>query len=362
MNKIETDATPPNDKYDIVVGNNKPYRLQFVEPPKFSHDDPAALDYLTENGYVVYKNMATTEELNKAVDLFWQHIERETKSTIRRHDPETWSGSTKYPFPGSNGTGVATEYGIGQSEFLWYIRGLPTIAKVFQMIWGEDDLLTSFDGCGIFRPAEINPLWRTNGSWFHIDQNGNSKPERCCIQGLLNLLPGGVDDGGLVVIPKSHLIFNDIFRNHQFASGKDFVRLSHKNIPELWNANCKPTKLIVAPGDFVMWDSRTVHCNHPALILEKKPNPPVLRRLVAYVCMTPKRFAKKLKPLRLERVNAFQRAITSSHWPHEFYPSSRPYKSDTWVVPQLNEHQIRLLVGSDANMNPYDPLPEQKEP
>ena len=37
---------------------------------------------------------------------------------------------------------------------MWYLRTLPNIKKAFASIWGDDDLLVSFDGCGVFRPIE----------------------------------------------------------------------------------------------------------------------------------------------------------------------------------------------------------------
>ncbi len=125
-------------------------------------------------------------------------------------------------------------------------------------------------------------------------------------------------------------------------------------IPELWNNKCTPTKICLDPGkkciwfdvnptiskgDFVMWDSRTVHCNHPAKTREFKPDPIQLRRLVAYVCMTPVSLvpADKLDELRKIRVRSWQKAQTSTHWPHEYKPSAYPYKSTTWKQVQLSE-------------------------
>ena len=75
------------------------------------------------------------------------------------------------------------EYGIGQSEFLWYLRGIDKISKVFSMMWNDDDLITSFDGCGLFRPPELSLLQNNinNGLnsftfiYFHYYYNISSK-------------------------------------------------------------------------------------------------------------------------------------------------------------------------------------------
>eukprot|EP01102_Stenamoeba_stenopodia_P005179 TRINITY_DN1569_c0_g1_i2.p1 TRINITY_DN1569_c0_g1~~TRINITY_DN1569_c0_g1_i2.p1 ORF type:complete len:344 (-),score=52.83 TRINITY_DN1569_c0_g1_i2:77-1108(-) len=335
------------------------------EPPKFRPGDRAAVDYLKENGYVVYEGAATPEQINTAIDLFWSLVERESFGVIKRDDPRTWQDSSErcIQFPADPRTGVCADYGIGQSEFMWYIRGLPSIDNIFQSVWETDDLLTSFDGCGVFRPAEFkeqqqsksdpfrsNP-WVTQGGWFHVDQNGYRKPDMVCVQGLLNLYPGGAKDGGLVVVPKSHHLFRKLFEVYQVGhpNDPDFVQLRLYPIDELWNKDTSVYKLCLNPGDFVLWDSRTIHCNHPANHLNRPLDDPVrLRRLAAYVCFTPASFAKDLSSLNKMRVAAFREAQTSTHWPHEFAASALPWISDTWKHPQLSERQKELLVGKEA--------------
>jgi len=170
--------------------------------------------------------------------------------------------------------GICADYGLGQSEFLWFIRGLSSIDSIFQSIWDTDDLLTSFDGCGIFRPAEFkennnsgkaNP-WVTQGGWFHVDQNGYRKPEMACVQGLMNFYNSGAKDGGLVVVPKSHLLFRKLFEVYGVGdpTDGDFIPMKEYPIDELWHKDRVVYKLCLKPGDFALWDSRTIHCNHPA--------------------------------------------------------------------------------------------------
>ena len=98
----------------------------------------------------------------------------------------------------------------------------------------------SYDGCGVFRPPEVNEEWRTQGAWYHIDQNlynrsgfhavQVSPPPYLYlslsqvvldlisfykIQGLVNFFPSGPYDGGFVVAPKSHLMNEDAFASIQ---------------------------------------------------------------------------------------------------------------------------------------------------
>jgi len=262
-------------------------------------------------------------------------------------------------FPGGGGTGICSDYGIGQSRFLWFLRGLPKVSKIFASLWDTEDLLTSFDGCGVFRPAEYLEQqlpkgkpnsWATRGGWLHVDQNGLKKPDMVCVQGLLNLYPSGEDEGGLVVVQKSHLFFKDLFHKYEITSpsGPDYVPLDRFTIPELWNENTKILKICLNPGDFTLWDSRTVHCSHPANYKGREIDDPIrLRRLAAYICMTPTSFAKNLDELIPLRVEAFRSAQTTTHWPHEFTPSYKKLNSSNWKYPEMSLRQVELLVGKE---------------
>ena len=72
---------------------------------------------------------------------------------------------------------------------MWFVRTRPKVKQAFSQVWGTDDLITSFDGCGVFRPWGFNPDWKTDGGWWHVDQNsrlsGGNGYE--CVQGLVNL-------------------------------------------------------------------------------------------------------------------------------------------------------------------------------
>lgn len=52
-------------------------------------------------------------------------------------------------------------------------------------------LATSFDGFCIFRPAEYEPSWATQTGWYHLDQNGVTKPDKVCVQGFINYYDSG---------------------------------------------------------------------------------------------------------------------------------------------------------------------------
>jgi hypothetical protein len=138
-----------------------------------------------------------------------------------------------------------------------------------------------------------------------------------------------------------------------------------------------PRILICAnAGDLIVWDSRTVHCNTPALDsagagpalvtsgaatvdvndIEIAPPPveaarvptdPQLLRLVSYVCMVPRRFASS-EVLRVRKA-AFRRKVPTSHWPHA---KIIVYENEPVVVDETGcpEVMLRLVGYSDFDI------------
>jgi ectoine hydroxylase-related dioxygenase (phytanoyl-CoA dioxygenase family) len=303
--------------------------------PRLEAGSAEALQYLDEHGYVVIANVASAEECQHAIDLFWKYA-TQPQLGAKRHHVDTWS-----QIPASIGTGVVFDYGIGQSEFLWYLRGLPKVREAFASIWGTSKLLTSFDGCGVFRPWHYNESWKSKASWWHVDQNMQKKPNRCCIQGLISLKDADAHTGSLQVRPASHKEFHNL----NIPAYADFVRIpeSHPILSRI------PAKLVdCRAGDLILWDSRLIHCNTPAT---QPPRPPArkdqweLLRLVAYICMTPAEMAEDLTQLRQLRHDAFLNFVTTNHWPHEFNPSSEPPQASRANTLRLSQTQHELLYG-----------------
>jgi len=183
-----------------------------------------------------------------------------------------------------------------------------------------------------------------------LDQNGIDKPDRCCVQGFLNFYPAGPTDGGLCVIAKSHTIFNKIFEDRpHLARRGDWTPLESDRT--LWNTiskneSLKSIKLCCQPGDFVLWDSRTIHSGYPAIepraLPEKSSVKLPLRRLVAYVCMTPK--SRMSATLAERRKQAYFLGWTTSHWPEECVAvSARKKVPANYKPPELTDAQKELL-------------------
>jgi len=326
-------------------------------PPLFDVTNPesneAALQYLRDNGYVVYENVITPEEVQEGLNLLWDFLEG-MGTGINRGDPSTW-GDDRWP-PGGR-TGVIYTHHIGQSAFLWTMRAKPNIGHIYSSIWGTpvEELLTSFDGCGVMKPTSYNADWRTTGSWYHLDQNGIKKKGDCCYQGLLNLIDNLEDDPGFVVVPQSNHKFSSFFQQVGPHVRGDFVSVKPNVLMDHFKA--QPVKLCVPAGSFVVWNSKTVHCNTPAL----KPRPMIpphdrarrqavtLERVVAYICMSPRpKNAAVLQSLLWEKAKGVRAGVTTNHWPDEFSPARAPPANATPpppyndVTPLLSDYQKRL--------------------
>eukprot|EP00026_Physarum_polycephalum_P011280 Phypoly_transcript_11487.p1 GENE.Phypoly_transcript_11487~~Phypoly_transcript_11487.p1 ORF type:complete len:361 (+),score=62.25 Phypoly_transcript_11487:73-1155(+) len=353
-----------DDNYWLLSVGGKKVNLEPLHPQKFACDDPKALEYLNEHGYVVFKDVATKEEVEELTNLFWENMSIESEGRIKREDMSTWQN---YAWQGYVKAGIMGNYGLPHSKFMWRARALPSVHRLFQTIWENDDLLVSFDGCGTFRPPEYEDRWKTQRGWFHVDQNGYVKQGKQAVQGLLNLMPNGPDDGGLVVIPKSVHAFEKIFKSHKNLCdyyGPDYAELNGNHIKELWESDLQPVKICLDQGDFACWDSRTVHCNHPAQVLPLKEGA-YLRRLVAYICMTPTSSVTKkvLEKIVDNRATMFNGGYGGSHWPHEMHDtSSGDYTFASGNTPALTMHQWQLVVGKEHASKIAPPQKGNEEP
>lgn len=143
--------------------------------PRVSLDDPeAAIAALKDVGVCIFTDIASHEELEHGQKLFWDFV-KNTELGIDPTDPHTLRNELWHKLGFAN-SGVVTEFSVGQSEFLWYCRMLPKVRQVFEVLWGTEDLVSSFDGCGVARnpfikaKSEQGENWATMGGWYHVDQ------------------------------------------------------------------------------------------------------------------------------------------------------------------------------------------------
>ncbi|CAB9500770.1 Phytanoyl-CoA dioxygenase (PhyH) [Seminavis robusta] len=318
--------------------------------PRFRADDPYMAAFLQEHGYVVVKGVLESKEVAVAHDKLWEFLE----STFewKRHDPETWTSFYQMGMPHN---GIIHDGGVGQCDLQWYIRCLPKVQQAFRTVWGQQtkgdkeslELLTSFDGINVFRPWQYKPGWKTRDGWSHVDQ-GFKLQGFHCVQGLVTLTDATTMTGGFVAVPKSHK-FHSAFINYHATTNRNFVRIP-LNSPGLPTEMHHQLRFVSAQaGDLILWDSRTIHANIPALEKPSMAPSTELLRAVSYVCMTPKHLATPA--VLQERRGAFEEGETTGHWPHL---SPGRYGEDAGKpdtpppeTPKLNKapEAIRRLVG-----------------
>lgn len=225
--------------------------------------------------------------------------------------------------PGKSSFGVINDCGVGQSDFMWSVRANRQIKRIFARIWDTRDLLVSFDGCGVFRDWRFDPTWKTSAGWYHVDQNPMHKPELCSVQGFAALTDQNATTGGLVVYPRTHAQFSELCSIAR-QSG-DFVAVPGDH-PVMDHGRAVGLLIQCRAGDFVVWDSRLVHCNTPACVeSERDPGDPVsLLRIVAYISMSPATFVRDqtLDRFRKKRKQMVQDNCTLNHWSPELRQAS----------------------------------------
>ena len=86
---------------------------------------------------------------------------------------------------------------------MWFFRTRPRLLRMFELVWGTADLITSFEGFSMFPPAAEEPVWDVATSWFHTDQNAASRTGLQTVQSLTSLFEQDEHSGGFVVLPRS---------------------------------------------------------------------------------------------------------------------------------------------------------------
>ncbi|MFT5530044.1 MAG: hypothetical protein ACI91O_000051 [Candidatus Poriferisodalaceae bacterium] len=321
----------------------------YTHVPRFHAGSQEILDHLEEQGFVVIANALTAEQSQHALGLTWDFLEG-LGTCIDRNDPTTW-GDDRWPTAVHGG--IIPSQGIGHSEAQWFIRSVPAVKQTFAAVWGDDDLLASFDGMALWRPTSVDPEWRTNrgASWLHLDQHPIGRPGFHCVQGLVSLLPSSLEDGGNIVIPGSHRMFESIpdlypERLARIDSSIDHFRFPADD-PQL--ADTPPIMCHIEAGDLFLWDSRTVHCSSPGTGNQSANSE--LLRAASLICMMPK--ARSNPETIKQRRAAVEKRTSTTNWSDVFIDADRfppvlasPMRDEYVLprVPTLTQEQ-RALVG-----------------
>ena len=205
---------------------------------------------------------------------------------------------------------------------MWALRALPHMRAIFRAIFKTDALLTSFDGCGVFRGEEHK--FDANRSWLHVDQNLRLRPKLgTSIQGALNLVDAinPADSGSFLCIPKSHRVMQERvtkgLETALFKSKEQYRPLPLDHDLYVQSSDSKTSQVVAIgarAGDLVLWDSGLVHANYAPV---SKSVTGRLRRLVGYCAMSEvdRMTEDEYKAFTEARVKAVAAAVTTSHWP-----------------------------------------------
>lgn len=216
-------------------------------------------------------------------------------------DPDTWKTKNMPVML----HGILKQY-FGHTELQWQIRDL--CAPIFARIWGcqPEDLLCSFDG-GCFMPTKEKGKNNSFKQWLHNDQF-RDVTNFCCVQGIVNFVENGPEDGGLVLVENSHTVFANYMARHP-SEGITWGPTDMSD-PEL---STLPLIKICAPaGHIILFDSRTFHCNvHPYGSKFRADGSPRFR-MATYVSMQP-RAGATVKELEKRRT-LYEKGRMTGHW------------------------------------------------
>lgn len=361
-------ATPAQRQHQAETKYQVHYKSEYL-PVEYTSPDPATdfqLRYLHlfERGWTVFPKPVNynTDEIRSQM-LDWFHY---ANPGFQPTDPATWT-STNLP---TLLHGIVKAKG-GHTDFQWTTR--LAVKPYFEKIWGTPDLLCSFDGFNFMPPqfckrknkliqvnsasselstssslnaqsgmshggtsAQTAPVTGTTVGWMHIDQN-RLTAEMTCFQGLVHVTPSGPYDSGLLVLPYSHLYWDQYYKDSplsgygsfNFVDGSIPVTTpipesssssntysssssssSNTNLSVLRQAmglQLKDhiyTKVCCQPGEFVVWNSKTFH---QAGQLQSDTE-----RLAIYVSMLPRQQCP-VKTLT-KRCEAFEQNRMTNHW------------------------------------------------
>ena len=312
------------------------------------------LRHLKEEGFVVVQ-LLDAKRTDDLVELLYGDLARIgtgiTRNNTFSHQNANWPGIFSMGIVKDNTSGLA------HSRFAWKCRA--AARPVFEQIWGTDDLITAFDGVGLFRDWGKRELKtsKTKRLWPHVDQGNNIGSHFHCIQGFLNLLPADEYTGGFVVARRSHLHHAELMQK-QTKNSANYLPMDFSS-PQIQAFMHKfPLEFVRATaGSIVLWDSRLVHSNtHAVKNKPRAPDPrtPNLLRAVAYVTLMPK--SRQTNKDHDMRQRMFAEGAQTNHWStddgmrrvHMAYPRHRSFKkmrSAALTPTQIqNVPQYRALI------------------
>jgi Phytanoyl-CoA dioxygenase (PhyH) len=366
--KVSSADNSTNEEYKVV------YSLPMVwlqQPQNSTVPGDIIAKVLETHGFIVISGVLHENECHHALDLAWDWIEatsaseqaREVarkptsaidKAPVQRLDTSSHASAF---FPRAVEGGMMPFYGSGHSSFAWKIRSHPNVKQVFASLYGTSDLISSLDCIVLWRAGREHCT--ADRGWFHLDQNPRHKPNRECVQGLVNLLPVTPETGGNAIVARSHQYFphhycepeDNANDSASISCCSDFYRVRLDELGEDdWMEIDRydtdvldPSKIIslqMQAGDLLLWDSRVAHCSYPAKedSAGSASSTDGLIRAAVAVSMMPT--SRATSSTLLERKNAVHASRTLTHWANKVHM--------THTMPDWRDRVWHLLWNGSA--------------
>lgn len=272
-------------------------------------------DDLLRDGFAVVKGAVPLERAEAYADEMYTWLEEFNGGMgFKRDDPSTVKTEN---LPIITEKGMVMGYGTSHESFTWAVRQEPGVVKAFQQAYDSEDLLVSFDTINITFPNRTDVS--KNVRWPHQDQDP-LRPGFRCLQGIVNILPNGADDGGLIVCKGAHLLseeFHAAFadeHNRIPAWTSEWYGFTDEGMAWLESRGCEWVKVCAEPGDLLLWDSRAPHYN-----LSPTGDKP---RLAFYTCYLP--VAEATQEDLIRKKGAFDDLKGTTHWPNAMVVGDGP--------------------------------------
>ena len=285
--RLHTSSTKsPTPTMPIPVPTQTETRTQTISKPtlKLRGGPPAqlseeAIESLRVNGFAVVKGAIPRDRADKYAGEMYSWIESfglgfdrndikwvdwAERTDASRATPLTRRGTMDQAHrPISSQTGLMHMYGISHEQFVWDIRTEQGVVDAFAAVYDTPELIVSYDGVNVTFPGV------TYDAWPHQDQDPN-KPGFRCMQGIVNLLPNGPNDGGLIVC-KGKLLrtrrggaeregthnlsqeYHDTFANEKRRPfwTSEWYGFSEEGLQWLEQKGCEWHKVCAEPGDLI---------------------------------------------------------------------------------------------------------------
>jgi hypothetical protein len=312
------------EKQNGLNNNNKQTITLANLEPRSQDQEIDWLEHLKEHGWAVapLDNWCTTFE-----DDFFKFLISCCKD-FNPEDPKTW---IKQNLPDKiMSRGVIKHY-MGHTEWQWKIREL--CLPIFQRIWETEDLLCSFDGGCFLAPIKNKSVT----GWIHHDMP-KGLSGFCCVQGIVNFVENGENDGGLVLLEGSQDVFDEYMEKYP-SSGLTWEKA---NITDPLLSDKTMIKICAPAGTIILFDSRIFHCNVPPTSDNY--------RMCTYVSMQPREGASEAELKK--RISLYKTGRMTGHWCYGpgFYENAKdPQFKDQNVPPVIEIAELtdtlRRLIG-----------------